>query len=159
MAVLLATDGSPSALEAAEWLNHWNILARSAVSVVTVVAPQMTYLGGGGYVLPAAVYDAPYPLLTDDAKQAARRVLAYTTQYLTACRVVRAEILVGQPVPMIVDYAAAHLMDVIVMGRRGHSAVGNFVDSVSFGILQRSSIPVTLVPAAPGRARRAPSSV
>lgn len=146
MSILLATDGSPEALAAAEWLDRWNVPEGAAVTLVTVISPpSTTWTGGGGYVLDAGIYEKTYQEILDADKLEAHEVLANTAKEITQCRVVREEVLIGQPARAIVEYAKTHHIDLIIMGRRGHSALGNLIGSVSFGVLQRSSVPVTIV--------------
>ncbi|NMP24558.1 universal stress protein [Sulfobacillus harzensis] len=146
MSILLATDGSPEALAAAEWLDRWNVPERTEVTVVTVITPPSTaWAGAGGYVLDAGIYEKTYQEILDEEKSEGHEILAKTAKEIIHCRVVREEVLMGQPARAIVEYAKTHHIDLIIMGRRGHSALGNLMGSVSFGVLQRSSVPVTIV--------------
>lgn len=48
MSILLATEGSPEAFVAAEWLNRWKVPDQSDGSTVTVVTPPSTAWAGAG---------------------------------------------------------------------------------------------------------------
>ena len=147
MSILLATDGSPEALSAAEWLDRWAQPDAVAVTVATVISPpSMSWTAGaGGLMIDTDTYSRTLQELVDDARQAAEKALADTRAQLKRCHPVREEILTGAPPKVLVDYAKSHHVDLIVMGRRGHSALGNLMGSVSFGVLHRSPVPVTIV--------------
>ncbi|MCY0898463.1 MAG: universal stress protein [Firmicutes bacterium] len=147
MSILLATDGSPEALAAAEWLDRWVHPETVTITLVTVISPPSLSwtVGAGGYMLDADVYTKTYQQLIDEEKEAAEKAMRDTAQQLKACPPAKEEILVGAPAKAIVEYATAHHIDLIVMGRRGHSALGNLMGSVSFGVLHRSPVPVTIV--------------
>ena len=54
--------------------------------------------------------------------------------------------LVGHAAEMIASLAAEEKVDLIVMGTRGHSALGNMIlGSVTRGVIARSSCPVLLI--------------
>lgn len=127
--ILLPTDGSPSALRAARWIN------RHATPDVTVTILQ---------VIVVSVETAITKGLSD-ARLQSQKILAETQSELTKCSAVQTESIVGIPAEKIVEYAKDHPVDLIVMGRRGHSALGNLIGSVSFSVLQRAPVPVTFV--------------
>lgn len=147
MSILLATDGSPEALSAAEWLDHWADPDRAHITVATVIAPpSMSWtVGAGGVPLDAAAYNETFEAMLEDEKGKAEKALEDTREQLKQCPAVKAEVLIGTPPQALVDYAKTHHVDLIVMGRRGHSALGNLMGSVSFGVLHRSPVPVTIV--------------
>ncbi|TCP25967.1 nucleotide-binding universal stress UspA family protein [Scopulibacillus darangshiensis] len=51
----------------------------------------------------------------------------------------------GQPIHVILEHAAKHKCDLIVMGSRGLSGVKEFLGSVSHHVVQHSSVPVFVV--------------
>jgi nucleotide-binding universal stress UspA family protein len=147
MSILLATDGSPEALSAAEWLDRWANPETAQITVVTVIAPpSMSWtIGVGGGMIDADTYTETFQELLESEQANAVQALAHTRAQLVRCRPIAEDVLVGSPSKSIVDYAKSHHADLIVMGRRGHSALGNLMGSVSFGVLNRSSVPVTIV--------------
>ncbi len=144
--VLLATDGSRAALAAAAWLDRWMASDDLAVTLLTVIMPPSPgWIGAGGSVVDPSLYEKTYEQLVAEATREAHAVLATTEQTLRHVRVVGHEVIVGMPARAIVEYTKSHPTDLIVMGRRGHSAIGNLLGSVSYGVLHRSIIPVTVV--------------
>lgn len=147
MSILLATDGSPEALSAAEWVDRWANPESAKITMVTVMSPPTVSwtVGAGGFVLDPEIYGKTYEGILQEEKEAALKALGDTRAQLTHCPPVKEEILMGAPPKTLVEYAQSHHIDLIVMGRRGHSALGNLMGSVSFGVLHRSSVPVTIV--------------
>ncbi|MDA8205815.1 MAG: universal stress protein [Thermaerobacter sp.] len=147
MAILLATDGSPEALSAAEWLDRWADPGRVIITVATVISPpSMSWtMGAGGWALDAEAYNQAFNDLVNKEKARAERAIQDTHAQLTRCPPAKETVLIGAPPKALVDYAKTHHIDLIVMGRRGHSALGNLMGSVSFGVLHRSPVPVTIV--------------
>ena len=147
MSVLLATDGSPEALSAAEWLDRWAMPEHIEVTVATVIVPpSMTWAAGSaGMTMDGEIYARTYKEIIEEERTAATEALSATRAQLVNCPPAKEEILTGAPAKVLVDYAKTHHIDLIVMGRRGHSALGNLMGSVSFGVLQRSPVPVTIV--------------
>lgn len=146
ISVLLATDGSPESLAAAEWLNQWANPERTRVTLITVITPPTAaWSGMGGYVLAADMYEKTYREIEDSERSEAQNILNETRVQLTKSFSIEQVVLVGQPSRALVEYAEKHDIHLIVMGRRGHSALGNLIGSVSFGVLQRSPVPVTIV--------------
>lgn len=147
MSILLATDGSPEALSAAEWLDRWANPEKMQIAVATVISPpSMSWtMGVGGAMIDADAYTQTFQELLEGERAEAVQALKDTRSQLTHCPPVTEEILMGAPPKALVDYAKTHHIDLIVMGRRGHSALGNLMGSVSFGVLHRSPVPVTIV--------------
>jgi len=147
MSILLATDGSPEAQSAAEWLDRWAHPESSEITIATVIAPPSISwtVGTNGYIMDADIYQKSLQEVLEDERGDAEKILSRTREQLIHCTPFREEVLTGSPAKALVDYAKTHHMDLIVMGRRGHSALGNLMGSVSFGVLQRSAIPVTIV--------------
>jgi len=147
LTLLLATDGSPSSLHAAEWLNQFVSPEHTQITLATVVTvPTIDHFATTGlYPNSGELYQEALEEAYQDAQKKAQSALTETAAKLTACPPVTTVTLSGNPADAIVDYAQSHHVDVIVMGRRGHSALGNLFGSVSFGVLQRSKIPVTIV--------------
>ena len=147
ISILLATDGSPEALAAAEWVDRWAHPEGTKITLLTVISPPtMSWtVGAGSFVLDGEAFGKTLSEIMETEKLAAEKALAATRSQLTHCLPVKEEVLAGTPAKVIVEYAKKHHIDSIVMGRRGHSALGNLMGSVSFGVLNRSSVPVTIV--------------
>jgi nucleotide-binding universal stress UspA family protein len=136
--ILVATDGSPSALEAARFGIE---LARehAAELVFAHVVPAFDVLPAAVFQLGGAFPHDPTPhdteLLEEAAALAAREgVLATTT------------LLRGDTVDELVEYASSHDVDLVVVGSRGHGPItGTLLGSVSLGVLRRSQRPVAIV--------------
>ncbi len=147
MSILLATDGSAEALAAAAWLDRWTRPEFQQITLATVIpTPTMSWgMGVGGYVIDADLAQKTYQEVLAEEREAAGKILEATRGQLNHAKPIHEEILVGYPARALVEYAQTHHFDLIVMGRRGHSALGNLVGSVSFSVMQRSPIPVTIV--------------
>jgi nucleotide-binding universal stress UspA family protein len=129
LSILLPTDGSPSALHAAHWINE------HAAADVSVTLLQVMVVS-----VEKAIKDG-----LKDAREESQKILVKTQAELPRLTSVHTESIVGIPAETIVHYIQNHPIDLIVMGRRGHSAIGNLIGSVSFSVLQRAPIPVTFV--------------
>jgi nucleotide-binding universal stress UspA family protein len=144
--ILIATDGSPSALTAVEFgldlaeeHDAWPFFIH--------VAPALEVLPAGGYSFgigaavphkPDAHDEAP---LDSAAQLAAARDIDSVTKLAS-----------GDPVDEIVSYADLIEADCIVVGSRGHGALTSvLLGSVSRGVLHRARCPVTVVRGAPER--------
>ncbi len=70
--------------------------------------------------------------------------------HLNASRIRDIKVLRGQPADVILQTAIDECVDVIVMGSHGHDVdQGGFLGATASKVLQRSSVPVYLVPVAP----------
>ncbi len=128
--VLLATDGSPSSLRAAHWLNSHLNDHHLSITLLHVMAPRIEYGKQDGFI---------------NARKHSEEVLEATEEALGCCPSVETVSVIGVPHEEIVRFAIDHNIDLIVMGRRGHSKIGHWIGSVSFAVFQRSPIPVTIV--------------
>ena len=129
MRVLIATDGSPDARQAVEWLTHAPLPADAHISVVTALPVPVAY---------EAVATTWVELRTQASAVAeeARAALAKRWADVTA-RVVE-----GEPRRVILDAAAAGA-DLTVLGARGLGAVTSFLlGSVSLGVAREAPCPV-----------------
>jgi nucleotide-binding universal stress UspA family protein len=137
--ILIATDGSPSALQAVE-LGLELAVEQEAEVVFVHVAPGTEVLPVTGFAMgpvtvPHEVTDYDMEPL-DEAMQLADE------------RGVRAgsRLLVGEPAKKIVEYADSIDADLIVVGSRGHGAISSaLLGSVSRGILHATTRPVLVV--------------
>lgn len=121
---------------------------------------------------PAAIAGEYAPIVENISEIAAAgernatRQLAQMQERLQARGVsTQAIVLVGAPVPQIVEQAEILHADYVVMGSHGHTAFYDLiVGSTTHGVLMRTKCPVMIVPAekrlkAPGRARRESTAV
>jgi nucleotide-binding universal stress UspA family protein len=143
---LIATDGSPGALEAVE---EGMVLARQADAAIMLV-----YIRHA----PLPVLGEPYyqRALSDELAQA-RAILEEAAAAVSAGGVeVETEILEGNPADAIVELAGRRVVDLIILGSRGRSAVaGAVLGSVSDGVVHRANRPVLVVKPRSKTGRRA----
>jgi nucleotide-binding universal stress UspA family protein len=147
--ILIATDGSPSALEAVEFgldlaeeHDAWPFFIHVA-SAVEVLAT-----AGSTFGLAASV-----PHVPDEHDEAPLRVAAR----LAAERDIESvtKLADGDAVEEIVRYADLIEADRIVVGSRGHGAVSSvLLGSVSRGVLHRAHCPVIVVRGVPEHLER-----
>jgi nucleotide-binding universal stress UspA family protein len=146
--ILVATDGSPGSMAAAE----------EGVRLAKALGAGVTFV---------AVAHAPLPLLGDPYYQRAlsqnlavmRTALAKATPYAEERHVQsETELLEGSPAPAILELARRREVDLIVVGSRGLGAVkGALLGSVSSEIIHHADRPV-LVARSIDRQRKGRSS-
>ncbi|PSR32746.1 MAG: universal stress protein [Sulfobacillus benefaciens] len=140
--VMLATDGSPTAINAASWLNDWPHPEEVDVVLATVIAPVSLAWSD---MNTGFSEEAAYINLKEEEDQTARQSIYETRRKLTQEFSVKEVILRGPIAQTLVDYAEKHDIAQIVLGCRGHSVLGNLLGSISFSVIQRSDLPVTVV--------------
>jgi nucleotide-binding universal stress UspA family protein len=136
--ILIATDGSPSALEAVEF--GLELAKEQGVKPIFVHAvPAVDVLPGGGFGITAAV---PHDVTDHD-----RAPLDEAAELAEKAGVhARTRLLKGDAVNEIVAYADNIDADLIVLGSRGHGAIANaLLGSVSRGVLHDARRPVLIV--------------
>lgn len=168
--IVLAVNGSKPSDEAAEWLNQnmgnfaveihlfcvshdvvpspmgMRETSASAGIPVGAVAPVMGGVPGGGvYWLPTEAATAGWEEAARLAQQETENTLERSATLLTNCPPVTREAGSGAPAEAIRNYAESVHADLIVMGRRDHSMVGNIFNSVSYSVVQHSKVPVLVV--------------
>jgi nucleotide-binding universal stress UspA family protein len=146
--ILIATDGSHSALDAVEFGLELAV-EQDATPVFVYVAPAFDALPFGGIAPTAAV---PHQLSEEDHKplEAAERLAS--EQGVEA----ETKLLIGEPADEIVAYADAIDADLVVVGSRGHGAFTSaLLGSVSRGVLRESRRPVLVVRGLPVHAAAA----
>ena len=144
--ILVATDGSPSAVEAARFGIE---LARehAAELVIAHVVPMFDVVPATVFQLGGAFPHEPGPHDKELLEEAAALAAAHGVVATTA-------LLRGDTVDELVEYASSHDVDLVVVGSRGHGPItGTLLGSVSLGLLRRSQRPVAIV-RAPAEERR-----
>ena len=131
--ILIATDGSPGSLVAAE----------EGVRLAKILGASVTFV---------AVAHAPLPVLGDPYYQRAlteslgamRTALAKTTPYAEERHVTYdTELLEGSPAEAVLEFARSRDVDLIVVGSRGLGTVrGALLGSVSSEIVHHADRPV-----------------
>jgi nucleotide-binding universal stress UspA family protein len=150
--ILIATDGSPSAMEAVAFgvelaAEHASELMFVHVVPVVDVVPAAGFAPLGG-AFPYEPCEHDRTLLVDAAAVAAEHGIVATTALLR-----------GDTVDEIVAYAESHDVGLIVVGSRGRGAIaGVLLGSVSRGILGESKRPVLIVRATTELAATRPAS-
>jgi nucleotide-binding universal stress UspA family protein len=142
--VLLATDGSPSALAAARWVADLAaVVPDLKVTVLHVHQPL------AAYVAVAADGSAIIPDVPEDValRRDAEPLLAATLEVLGhAPRQVETQVEVGAPADEIVAVAHAGKYDLIVVGRRGLNPLAHLLlGSVSERVVRLAKCPVVVV--------------
>ena len=137
--ILIATDGSPAALQAVE-LGLELAAEQDAEAVFVHVAPSSEVLPVTGFAMgPVTV---PHEVSDYDMEPLEQAVELAARQGLTA----GSRPLVGDAAKQIVDYADSIDADLIVVGSRGLGAVSSaLLGSVSRGILHAAKRPVLIV--------------
>jgi nucleotide-binding universal stress UspA family protein len=137
--ILIATDGSPSALQAIEvGLDLAEEEGSEAIFVHVAPTKEVLPVAGVGMV-PVSV---PHELNEADRASLDDAVRIGEEFGLEA----RTKLLAGDPAKEIVAYADSIDADLIVVGSRGHGAIsGALLGSVSRGVLHRTTRPVLIV--------------
>ena len=144
--IVIATDGSASALEAVEYGLHL-ATDQGAEPIFVHVAPAKDVLPVGGFVGGAAA--VPHALDEHDRQSLDEALELAARQGVEA----QAELLIGDPAHEIVAYADSIDADLIVVGSRGQGAIaGALLGSVSRDVLHESRRPVLVVRGAADRA-------
>lgn len=139
MKILVPVDGSALALDA---VRHALRLRQEGLNAVFVLATVQE---------PTYLYEmvlAPDPDVLERISGAvgSRALAGAETLFAAAGVAYEREIGSGEPVPSLIEIAERHGCDAIVLGARGLGALRSaLMGSVSQGILQASSLPVTVV--------------
>jgi nucleotide-binding universal stress UspA family protein len=139
--IVIATDGSPSALEAVRF--GLELAEEQGAEAVIVHAVPALDAFGGSLGMPAAV-----PHHVDDLdRKPVEEAAALAAEHDVPART---ELVLGNPVDEIVAYADSIDADLIVVGSRGHGAVASvLLGSVSRGVLHEARRSVLVVRGAP----------
>jgi nucleotide-binding universal stress UspA family protein len=133
MRVLLASDGSPDAMQAAEWTAASGLLDGASVVVLSVVTPP------GVPLLPAPIADR----LEEDARGAAEQTRAAlgVSGAAAAVRVAK-----GDAREEIIRMAEEWDADLVIVGSRGLGRTeGFFLGTVSLAVVRHCTRPVLVV--------------
>jgi len=137
MHYLVATDGSQVSNSAVTYATAHAAATGATVEIVHVIAPETTFVDGE-LVQPseAELIDEGQATLDRAAEVAAEAGDIH----------VETELLTGRPADAIADYAADVGADAIYVGHRGLSEERErVVGSVAKGLLDRATVPVTVV--------------
>jgi nucleotide-binding universal stress UspA family protein len=146
MEYLVAVDGSESSTHALEHAIEFASRADAALRIVYAVEPRVL-VEGEEAPTNAAVGERIYTEDIEVAEDRGEDVLAGAVETVEAAGLsVGTELLYGDPVDSIAEYAAAEDVDGIVVGHRGLSnQVERMVGSVAKGLVENATVPVTVV--------------
>lgn len=134
--ILLATDGSPSAAEAARYTGPLARLTGAQVIVLHAYPRVPAFLGEPDFS----------QLIHENLAEAERIVTPVVEQMITAGIDASAEILEGPPAEAILAVAENSGCDLIVLGTRGYGQLaGMLLGSVSQKVLANATLPVLVV--------------
>ncbi|MDA8194289.1 MAG: universal stress protein [Thermaerobacter sp.] len=138
MTIVLASDGSPCALRAADWVASHFDPATCAVRIITVVEPLSQSIRGTYIPLDLTVPPVGWNL--DPAE-----VLHSTAQHLTGFHITPVA-RDGDPVNEILLECQASRPDLLVVGHRGlHGLERFFMGSVAKALVHRAGMPVLVI--------------
>jgi nucleotide-binding universal stress UspA family protein len=148
MRFLVATDGSEAAENALAYATDVSDAVGGAITVVYAVDPAVyerseSTRGSGDS-------DAERRLIIENVEDAEERgieILEAAAELAADLgQDVETELLYGNPVPEITDYAEEKGFDTIVVGHRGRSAhTDRMIGSVAKDVVERATVPVTVV--------------
>ena len=147
MHFLVATDGSPESDVA---LEHAVDLAGAAGAKLTVVHAVTPRIRSGGIEPTQSLSDAERRLIVENIEEAEARgeaILEDAAREVSEAGVeVDTEMLYGDPVEAVAEYAAADAHDGLFVGHRGLSDRAEaLLGSTASELLRRAPVPVTVV--------------
>lgn len=136
--VLCPIDGSDQSFEALDLAARFAAEQQARLTIFTATDPsKAAAMAFGDPVMTGACLDA----LEGDAKSMIRDAAERVKGTIVAQTVVNN----GQPVEVIVQYAASHDCDIIVMGSHGRSGLQRaLLGSVAEGVLRHATVPVLI---------------
>ncbi len=140
MKILLAIDGSPYTKKMLAYLTTHLDMFSSEDHSFTLLSVYMP--------LPNRVYSSlPRDVVTSYFEEEFEKVSAPVITYLARHNIVPEAVWkMGNPGDVIAEFAEAGQFDLLVMGSRGHGALGNLVlGSVATRVLAHCSTPVLIV--------------
>ncbi len=139
--LLLASDGSDSALRAADWIKSHFPSDDVDVTIASVIRSIVEV--GSPTFAPTADYAAP---LEDVADRRARQACERTQEMLEPLAS-KAVVLEGQTIAgTLIAYVRDHQYDALVTGRRRHALFRAVLGSISAELSHQSPIPVWIIP-------------
>ena len=144
--IVIATDGSPSALEAVEY--------GLELAADQDAEPIFVHVGPATEVLPVTVFGMGGPVsVSHELDEHDREALDAAVEIAGSKGLeAKAELLTGNAADAIVAYADSVDADLIVVGSRGHGAIaGALLGSVSREVLREARRPVLVFGAAADR--------
>ena len=137
--ILIAVDGSPPSLRALEFGASLAAKLRAEVLLLHAIPQVMLPLGGEG---PGAVSELQHSL-RDEGTQLLESLADRARSHGVA---VETELGVGDPEIAIYDRSAAPDIELVVMGSRGHGAMGRLLlGSVAAKVVHSATRPVVVV--------------
>ncbi|MFB5269759.1 universal stress protein [Paenibacillus enshidis] len=138
--ILLAYDGSKAANEALEKaVQLVNLTAGAELRVVHAFDFPRVFVGEGLAPIPASINKEYYDLSNQTAEEVKNKIAQFGVEAVV-------DVIQGSPAEVILDYAAEHGSDVIIVGSRGLGGIREFVlGSVSHNVVQHAEIPVLVV--------------
>jgi nucleotide-binding universal stress UspA family protein len=146
MEYLVAVDGSEPSTHALEHAITFASRADADLCIAYAVEPRVL-VEGEEAPTNAAVGQRIYTEDIEVAEDRGEDVLADARENVAAAGLsVETELLYGDPVDSIAEYAATENVDGIVVGHRGLSSqVERMVGSVAKGLVENATVPVTVV--------------
>ncbi len=148
MEYLVAVDGSEPSTRALEHAIEFASRADATLRVAYAVEPRVLVEGTGEEAPPnAAVGQRIYTEDIEVAEDRGEDILADARAQVEAAGLsVGTELLYGDPVDSIAEYADNEDVDGIVVGHRGLSTqIERMVGSVAKGLVENATVPVTVV--------------
>jgi len=148
MELLVAVDGSEEANEALAYATDIADATSASITVAYAVDPAIYDLGGEGPI--SSLSDADRRLVMEDIADTEARGLEVLDDAAAFAaelgREVATELLYGDPVVAISDFAESEGFDTIVVGHRGRSErTERLLGSVAKGLVERTTVTVIVV--------------
>ena len=147
MKLLVAVDGSPESESALAYATDIADATDGSITLVHAVDPDVYDAGGAEPTSPSETRDR---LIVDSVEAAEDRGLEILNEAIEIAaelgRDVSGELLYGEPVRAITDFAEDGGFDTIYLGHRGRSErTVELLGSVAADVVQRATVPVTVV--------------
>lgn len=148
MKLLVAIDGSDAADDALAYATDIADATGGTITVVYAVDPSVYETGGTEPI--STLSDADQRLILESVADAEDRGLDLLEKAVELAadlgHAVETELLYGDPVTQVTDYAAEEGFDTIYLGHRGRSERADLMlGSVAKAVVERATVPVTVV--------------